>query len=567
VSVKKSESPPITTDSMPTAPVRWPGLSYGVLPLTIMILVVIACLIAYSLATANVESSRAATIARRLDENSLRFSSVFDSYAHISWGSTGRAESGDLDSDSWQRFISVYNISKNFSGMEAIGLSYGNSPTSNIITYVSPPNDLTRGSIGYDTGTMPVLKSAMERAVRDGQTIISDAMPRLFSTKKDDTSRKPGFLMFTPFFDTSLPQSNPDERARAVRGFTIAMFRGDSFLEQIFKRRDLSHTSVKVYLGDVKPANLLYTAGQTTDSDVRIVKQELTEYGKTFTVLYTMDTAYILVWLTTYFPQFLLVGGILFGLLFAVISGYLLRNRFFRLVYEKERDVEFAKDELLSLASHQLRTPATGVKQYLGMVLQGFAGDISQKQRDYLQRAYASNNRQLSVINDILHLAKLETGRIVLAERKFDITKMVRDVIDEQRESAEKAEVKLVLEAPSQGSIMGDSHMLRMVIENLVSNGIKYTPPGGVVTVRITRRTNRWVIMVKDTGVGISKSDFPKLFKQFSRINNPRSEFVTGTGVGLYLSYHLTVLHGGMISVTSRKGKGSTFTVRLPRKI
>lgn len=245
----------------------------------------------------------------------------------------------------------------------------------------------------------------------------------------------------------------------------------------------------------------------------------------------------------------------------------MLRNRFFRLTYEKERDVEFAKDELLSLASHQLRTPATGVKQYLGMVLQGFAGDITAKQREYLQRAYASNNRQLGVINDILHLAKLETGRIVLAERKFDIAKMVRDVVDEQQDSAEKGGIQLLLEAPSTGSIMADSHMLRMVIENLLSNAIKYTPEGGTVNVRLARRGTKWVMMVRDTGVGIAKSDFSKLFKQFTRISNPRTDIVTGTGVGLYLAYHLTVLHGGTISVTSRKGKGSTFTVRLPRKI
>ena len=254
-------------------------------------------------------------------------------------------------------------------------------------------------------------------------------------------------------------------------------------------------------------------------------------------------------------------------MVFAGITGYMLRSRYKRLTYEKERDVNFAKDELLSLASHQLRTPATGVKQYLGMVLQGFAGDVPEKQRAYLERAYVSNDRQLHVINDILHMAKLETGRIVLTERKFDIAKMLREVVDEQRDQASKGEVALHLRAPSQGWIVGDSHMLWMVIENLVSNAIKYTPPQGIVTIRLVRRGNRWVLTVKDTGVGIAKKDYSKLFKQFSRIENARSDFVTGTGVGLYLAYHLTVLHGGSIAVNSTKGRGSTFTVRLPRKI
>lgn len=565
--MKRSDSKPTSIDAMADLPMRWPGLSYGVLPLTIMIIVVIACLIGYSLATASLEATRSSTIDRRLVENKLRISSVFDTYAQISWGSTGRLQSGEADSAAWRRFMSVYNIPKNFTGMEAIGVSYGDSPEKNVIRYVTPHTPETIDVRGFDLGTAPQLMDAMKRAARDGQTTASSALPDFFSTKDDVRDKKNGFLMFTPFYDSTLPQSTPEERERALRGYTVAMFRGDLFFGLAFKNTNLSHTKIKVYLGEPSPKNKLYEGGTVTDKDVRTVKQHINQYGQSFTLIYDVDTAHILAWPTTYFPQFLMFGGLLMGLLFAAISGYMLRNRFYRLTYEKERDVEFAKDELLSLASHQLRTPATGVKQYLGMVLQGFAGDITPKQREYLQRAYASNNRQLGVINDILHLAKLETGRIVLAERKFDITKMVRDVVEEQTETAEKGEIRMLLQAPTQGLIMGDSHMLRMVIENLVSNAIKYTPAGGVVTIRLTRRTTRWVLMVKDTGVGIAKSDFPKLFKQFSRINNPRTEIVTGTGVGLYLAYHLTVLHGGTISVASKKGKGSTFTVRLPRKL
>lgn len=547
--------------------IRWPTLTYGVLPLTILILVVIGSLIGYSLATANVESGRARSIDRWLRENELRVSSMFDSYAHLSWGSTGRMDSGSIDEQTWRNFISVYNVKSNFAAMEALGVSYGNTPEDNRVAFVTPRKPETNKWVGYNIGSLPAIEPTLEKAAESGHTTITNTLPNVFSTKGNDDLKKKGFMMFTPFYDLSLPQSTPEERMRALRGYTMAMFRGDLFFGPALKDAELSHTKMAIYLGAPTEANLLYEVGQTTEKDVRTVKQELTEYGKTFTIVYTMDTAYILAWLTTYFPQVLLFGGLFFGLLFAAIAGIMLRSRFSRLTYEKERDVEFAKDELLSLASHQLRTPATGVKQYLGMVLQGFAGEVKGKQREYLERAYASNNRQLGVINDILHLAKLETGRIVLAERKFDLAKMVRDVVDEQREQAERGEIKLVLEASSHGAIVGDSHMLRMVIENLLSNAIKYTPLGGTVTVRMTRRANRWILMVKDTGVGISKSDFPKLFKQFSRINNARTEFVTGTGVGLYLAYHLTVLHGGSIGVASRKGRGSTFTVRLPRKL
>lgn len=565
--MKKSQTPPNASEFMSNLPLRWPGLSYGVLPVTIMLLVIIASLIGYSLASTNLETLRAKTIDESLNETKLRFSNAFDAYAHLSWGSAGFHQVSSVDAATWRSYIGVSNIRENFSGMEAIGISKGNSPSSNIIAYATPEIKNINDTIGYDMGTHPVLKATMDQAGRAGQTMITDAMPEFFSTKDPSVKKGNGFLMLTPFYDTSLPRDTPDQRLVALRGFVVAMFRGDAFFDSVAKGRDFEHVYREIYLGNTVPEDLLQVAGGTTDNDTRTVRQDIDIYGKTFTVIYRFDAAYINTWMTSYFPLFILFGGLGFGLLFAGVSGYMLRNRFFRLTYEKERDVEFAKDELLSLASHQLRTPATGVKQYLGMVLQGFAGDITSKQREYLQRAYMSNNRQLGVINDILHLAKLETGRIVLAERKFDLAKMVRDVVDEQQDSADKGGIKLMLEAPSTGSIMADSHMLRMVIENLLSNAIKYTPEGGTVTVRLARRGTKWVMMVKDTGVGIAKSDFSKLFKQFTRISNPRTDIVTGTGVGLYLAYHLTVLHGGTITVASSKGKGPTFTVRLPRKI
>ncbi len=546
---------------------RYPSLSYGALPLIIMILVVIACLIGYSLATANVEVLRSRSIDRRFRENELRVDTVFDSYAHLLWGSTGRLQSGEADESSWQRYIGVYDLPKNFSGMEAIGLSYGNNTADSKIAYVSPKTAVTSQAIGFNLGQMPVLVKAMDQAARTGQTTISDPLPNLFSTKGDVTTSKTGFLVFSPFYDPTQPITTPDERMQVLRGYTVAMFRGDIFFDQVFSDADLSHTQIQVYLGNAVPANLLYKTSSITDRDVRTVTQQFSEYGKTFTMVYTFDTASILVFSLNYFPQFLLFGGLILGALFAGVSGYLLRSRYQRLTYEKERDVDFAKDELLSMASHQLRTPATGVKQYLGMVLQGFAGEVTDQQRAYLERADASNNRQLHVINDILHVAKLETGRIVLTERKFNIAKMIRDVIDEQRDQAEKGEVSLELRSPPQGWMVGDSHMLWMVVENLVNNAIKYTPTGGTVKVRLVRRANHWLITVKDTGVGIDKADYPKLFKQFSRILNPRSDLVTGTGVGLYLAHHLTVLHGGTIGVSSTKGKGTIFTIRLPRKM
>lgn len=550
-----------------TTIMRWPSLSYAALPIIIVVLTILVALIAYSLTSANLEVSRDRAATSRLRENSLRMGGVFDSYAHLLWGSTGRLQSAPIDEASWQQFLSVYDLEKNFVALEALGLTQGPDPETQRIDYASPKTAATEQTIGVNIGEIPMLQATLREAARSAKTTISDPVPDIFSTKDEVKDTQTGFLMFTPYYDVTLPTSTPDERLAALRGYTAALFRGDIFFKQAYKDVDLSHTKIAIYLGDAIEANRLHEIGTNTDQAVHRYTQEIEYYGKKFTFVFSFDSAYMLSWSLTYLPHTILISTLIVGMIFAGIAGYLLRSRYKRLTYEKERDVNFAKDELLSLASHQLRTPATGVKQYLGMVLQGFAGDVPEKQRSYLERAYASNNRQLNVINDILHMAKLETGRIVLTERKFDIARMIREVVDEQKDEAEKGEIKIVVQAPPQGWIVADSHMAWMIVENLVSNAIKYTQAGGTVTVRLVRRGNRWVLTVKDTGVGIAKSDFSKLFKQFSRINNARSDFVTGTGVGLYLAYHLTILHGGTIGVSSIKGKGSTFTVRLPRKM
>lgn len=554
-------------DVQSRALMRWPGLSYAALPLTIMVLVIFVCVSLYSFMSVDLESQRQLAIDRRFQENELRIDAVFNSYTQLLTGSTGRAQSGDTTKESWQKFISIYDLPKNYPGVEAIALLSGSDIATSRVAYTVPETTDTMQAAQADIAAMPGLVGAMKQAAQTGEIVISDTLPDLFSTKSKVKNTSSGFVMFAPFYNDSDPKSETYDRQEALRGYTVALFRGDIFFGGIIRDSDIKNTHLNVYLGEPTKQNLLYETGKTSDGPITTAMQKVDAYGKSFTLVYRFNTASIVPFATNYLPLFVLIGGLMLGMFIAAVAGYMLRDRYQRLTYEKEREVNFAKDELLSLASHQLRTPATGVKQYLGMVLQGFTGDITDQQRIYLERAFNSNNRQLSIINDILHLAKLEAGRIVLSEHKFSIAAMVREVVDEQQDDAKKGNITLTVDTPSRGIISGDSHLLQMVIENLVSNAIKYTEPGGKVTVRLSKRANKWLITVKDTGVGIAKEDYDKLYKQFSRINNSRSDFVTGTGVGLYLAYHLTVLHGGTIGLISNKGKGSTFTVRLPRKL
>lgn len=242
---------------------------------------------------------------------------------------------------------------------------------------------------------------------------------------------------------------------------------------------------------------------------------------------------------------------------------------FKNLIKEQTALVELndAKDEFISLASHQLRTPATGVKQFIGMLLENYFGELTEDQRTMLEYAYESNERQLEVINDLLKVAQVDAGKVVLSKQKSDLADMLEDIMQEQRAQFAKRKQKVLLDrpkAPVYASV--DPSRIRMVIENLIDNASKYTPSGKHITVSINpSKSGEFVnIKVEDEGVGISEEDIPKLFQKFSRLENPLSIQVGGTGIGLYWAKKIVDLHGGTITLRSRQGKGTTFIVKIP---
>lgn len=228
-------------------------------------------------------------------------------------------------------------------------------------------------------------------------------------------------------------------------------------------------------------------------------------------------------------------------------------------------EINRSKDEFIALASHQLRTPATAVKQYVGMILEGFAGDVTPEQRKFLVSAYDSNERQIQVVNDILRVAKLDLKKIVLKKEKVDIGKLMESILsDLDSQFAARGQDVQYRQAAHPLVLSVDSEYIRMALSNIVDNASKYTPEGKQITINIVSRPDMARVVVSDQGVGIATEDLPKLFKKFSRIDNVLSVKVGGTGLGLYWSKEIIELHGGKVTVASKIGEGTTFTVGLP---
>jgi PAS domain S-box-containing protein len=233
----------------------------------------------------------------------------------------------------------------------------------------------------------------------------------------------------------------------------------------------------------------------------------------------------------------------------------------------EQRELDQAKDEFVSLASHQLRTPATGVKAFLSMVLEGDVGKITKQQHEFISKAYDSNERELSLITDLLMVARADANRMQVKIEPTDVSKVVDSIVEESMETIKGRRQKIKVDRPDQPVKADlDADKIKMVVDNFVSNASKYTPEGGSIKVRLEGAPESLRITVSDSGVGIPEADIKRLFTKFTRIDNVLSAKVEGTGLGLYLAKKIVDFHHGHLKVTSTVGQGSTFAVELPKK-
>ncbi|MEO1621833.1 MAG: ATP-binding protein [Cyanobacteria bacterium J06632_3] len=225
------------------------------------------------------------------------------------------------------------------------------------------------------------------------------------------------------------------------------------------------------------------------------------------------------------------------------------------------------KGEFLSTMSHELRTPLTYIIGMSATLLRWSFGELSDRQRNYLTTINHSGEQLLTVINDILEFAKVESGRSLLDFSQFSLSEAINKVISHYQPLAEKQRVGLSLSfsvAAKNDSFIADAKRFQQILSNLVHNAIKFTPADGHVSVQVWQEAQMSVFQVTDSGIGIPESQKDLLFEKFKQLESPFQRRYSGTGLGLAMTKRLVELHGGSIHVESVVGKGSVFTVRLP---
>ena len=226
------------------------------------------------------------------------------------------------------------------------------------------------------------------------------------------------------------------------------------------------------------------------------------------------------------------------------------------------------KDEFVTLASHQLRTPATGIKQFLGMLIEGYAGTLTEQQMSFIQKAYDSNERQIDLVNSLLRTAQVDAGKVSLNKSFANLRTIVNEVSDSLRDVFESRRQSITItEQQPVADIYIDEPRIRMVLENLIDNASKYTDEGGQIIVSLSETRGYAEISIKDTGVGIAAPDIKHVFDKFNRIPNRLSEVVGGTGLGLYWAKKIVALHKGTIKVVSQLDVGTEFIVKIPKGV
>ncbi len=231
-----------------------------------------------------------------------------------------------------------------------------------------------------------------------------------------------------------------------------------------------------------------------------------------------------------------------------------------------EVEADRAKSDFVSTVSHELRTPMTSIVGYVDLVLMGATGALSDMQRDFLKRVRTNAERLTTLVNDLLDISRIETGRVVLQLAPVAIGDIVKQVVDLVQPKVEEKEQRLYTILPAGlPKVYGDRDRLAQILTNIVGNAYKYTPVGGEIGVHAYVRDAKMYVAVSDTGIGIAPKNQKKLFSRFYRVeDDPAVYEVSGTGLGLAISLSLIQMHGGNISLDSVLGKGSTFTFSVP---
>jgi len=230
------------------------------------------------------------------------------------------------------------------------------------------------------------------------------------------------------------------------------------------------------------------------------------------------------------------------------------------------KELDKMKSEFIAMVAHELRAPIATVEQQLTVIIGGMAGELNEKQQQMITRAKERTRSVLTLIKDLLDFSKIEAGKMVQYKEPLSLAEVIPRVVEAMKADAEGKNIRIEILHPLSSSIIqADQNSMEGIFNNLISNAIKYTPDGGRVTISLDDDDSFVKVSVTDTGIGIKGEDIPRIFDKFYRVKSSDTRQIVGTGLGLSIVKSIVDAHMGTIFVESTEGKGTTFTVLLPK--
>lgn len=235
----------------------------------------------------------------------------------------------------------------------------------------------------------------------------------------------------------------------------------------------------------------------------------------------------------------------------------------YSILYKKIKEVDQMKDEFISMASHELKTPVTGIRSYISLVLEGTYGKINEKIRSGLRQVEVETERLSTLVNDLLNVSRIEQGRLKIEPKLINIDPLIKEVLTSLQAKAKKKKLSLNYNPLPKGKaiIKADPERLKQILVNLVGNAIKYTPKGKVEVLAEINEQKKLSLKIKDSGIGMNAEQRKRLFEKFYRVQTEKTQNISGTGLGLWITKQLVELMNGKIFVDSMENVGTQVTI------
>lgn len=526
------------------------------------------------------------------------FNRRMDSYAEVlRAGASLSTIAGDVTQSQWQEFVEGFDMKNRYPGTRVVGYAehvtdqelqahlasldargvdpYKLTPAGERevyvpIVYAELVQDISAPeTFGFDIYSDAERRQALDFATESAQTTMTN--PIALRGDQSMNNKAPGLALYFPVYSQTQAPSSPETRRALITGFTFITFNMESLIIGLFGEEALANEAAGLQIKakvdggediDLYTSPTFNTVASQAGAITKTTEMDVHHKPLTATIVLGAGSGSSGSLIN---PKLVLAVGILTSIIVTFLVFVVMMNHLFKTTQKQEAGVQQAKEELLSLASHQLRTPASGVKQYLGILLQGYAGKLTDEQISLLHKAYESNERQLETVNQLLFVAKADAEQIRLVPSWFNLTKLVKKSVANHADFAASKNIQLSFRRSSPLKIYADPTFISLIADNLISNAVKYSYPNSTVGIALNSNDGQLHLRVRDNGVGVDPKHIDKIFQKFSRLKSELSEEAGGIGIGLYLSYELAKLHGGTIEVAAApNGKGSEFTLILP---